>query len=599
MTTQPMPEGQPDFEGHLPQSGMTDQIWHKSAPSAVRKALAQGNASLAWEAWCKHLADRSRLLAPESLLPNGATSLNWGLPAEWQLSSPEAFAAEPSTDGAEQRVLDWLDEVAGGAPGVEYAIEALVAARRLPKLARLISSDAWFALLEHLIDAASDAKAIDLDQEPLLSQLLAGEFPLTLAYLFPEIKPCRALVDGARQVLSAGVADLLDGEGLLHGRHFALMRPLLACWTRCEVMGKQLKPACFSGSARRQLADMARHALRFARHGGGAMLGPSSPGNDADFLHATVASGGVDKDRALATLVLSPARGGKSKRGKSPKRPSPGIRSEWAATALLRNDWSPTSDRVAVVHAGQTVRMELGCGKDIVLSGDWSLSVVRDDCELRPQSDWEQVCWVSDADMDYFELEIALDGGVRVQRQLALAHDDRFLFLADAVLGEQPGKLEYRACLPLAAGVAFHPGKESREGCLEGTKRRAVVLPLALAEWRSLWAIGEMQSTDAGLELTHAVKAPRLYAPLFFDLDRRRFTRPHTWRRLTVAESLEARSGEVAVGYRVAIGKKQWLIYRSLAGTGNRTLLGHNLSTEALIARFDQTGEVEPLIEVE
>ena len=31
----------------------------------------------------------------------------------------------------------------------------------------------------------------------------------------------------------------------------------------------------------------------------------------------------------------------------------------------------------------------------------------------------------------------------------------------------------------------------------------------------------------------------------------------------------------------------------------NRTLLGHNLATEMLIARFDKKGEVEPLIEIE
>jgi hypothetical protein len=76
-------------------------------------------------------------------------------------------------------------------------------------------------------------------------------------------------------------------------------------------------------------------------------------------------------------------------------------------------------------------------------------------------------------------------------------------------------------------------------------------------------------------------------------------TRRLTWRKLTVAESLETQPDDVAVGYRVQIGKEQWLIYRSLVEPANRTLLGHNLSTEALVARFDRTGEVEPLVEVE
>ena len=42
----------------------------------------------------------------------------------------------------------------------------------------------------------------------------------------------------------------------------------------------------------------------------------------------------------------------------------------------------------------------------------------------------------------------------RVQRSLLLARRDRFALLADAVLGKQPGKLEYRSCLPLGPGAA-------------------------------------------------------------------------------------------------------------------------------------------------
>jgi hypothetical protein len=32
---------------------------------------------------------------------------------------------------------------------------------------------------------------------------------------------------------------------------------------------------------------------------------------------------------------------------------------------------------------------------------------------------------------------------------------------------------------------------------------------------------------------------------------------------------------------------------------GNRTLLGHNLVSEMLVARFDRDGEVETLLEIE
>ena len=62
---------------------------------------------------------------------------------------------------------------------------------------------------------------------------------------------------------------------------------------------------------------------------------------------------------------------------------------------------------------------------------------------------------------------------------------------------------------------------------------------------------------------------------------------------------MHVQPADVAVGYRVAVGRKQWLVYRSLAEPGNRTLLGHNLISETLVARFHRNGRVEQLIEVE
>ena len=72
-----------------------------------------------------------------------------------------------------------------------------------------------------------------------------------------------------------------------------------------------------------------------------------------------------------------------------------------------------------------------------------------------------------------------------------------------------------------------------------------------------------------------------------------------TWRQLTVAESLTPVPSDKAVGFRIAIGPQQWIIYRALANRSNRTLLGHNLATESLIARFGKDGEVTSIVEIE
>jgi hypothetical protein len=243
--------------------------------------------------------------------------------------------------------------------------------------------------------------------------------------------------------------------------------------------------------------------------------------------------------------------------------------------------------------------VELAVGGEVLAAGVWQLDVRRDGEPLSPTSDWQSTCWVSDEDVDYLELEIKLDAGIRVQRHIALARKDRFLWLADALLGDRSGKYEYRGVLPLRPGVEFRGREASREGVLAGRKARAAVLPLALPEWRQDARVGELTAGSEGLILRQVIEGRRLLAPLFFDLDPARLRRRLTWRQLTVAHALVAQPADVAVGYRVAIGQRQWLIYRSLGPKVNRTLLGHNLATETLVARFQRSGEVQSIVEIE
>ena len=58
----------------------------------------------------------------------------------------------------------------------------------------------------------------------------------------------------------------------------------------------------------------------------------------------------------------------------------------------------------------------------------------------------EPLCWVSDDDVDYLELEIEFGEGLRVQRHLLLARHDRFLLLADAVLSRGRRRFTIAGC---------------------------------------------------------------------------------------------------------------------------------------------------------
>ena len=56
---------------------------------------------------------------------------------------------------------------------------------------------------------------------------------------------------------------------------------------------------------------------------------------------------------------------------------------------------------------------------------------------------------------------------------------------------------------------------------------------------------------------------------------------------------------EDAVGYRVQVGKQQWLLYRSLSDPAIRTVLGQNLMHDLYVARLYGEDKVDSLIEIE
>jgi hypothetical protein len=246
------------------------------------------------------------------------------------------------------------------------------------------------------------------------------------------------------------------------------------------------------------------------------------------------------------------------------------------------------------------VNLDLRCGPESVLHGQFSPSIAFDGQLLEPIGGWESVCWESDEDIDYLELEIDCAQGLRIQRQMMLAKQDRFLILADVVLADQgPGSFEYRLSVPLAAGMEFHAQPETREGYLVGQRRRALVMPLSLSEWSCDSRGGKFGDGETGLELDLSGQGRGLYAPLFFDLNPRRLVQQCTWRQLTVAEDRKIQPRDVAVGYRVQIGREQWVVYRSLNGKASRSLLGLNIYNEFALGRFTRKGEMESLVEIE
>lgn len=559
-----------------------------------------------WEAWVEHLRSRRVPVHPRRLAPGRDTPLTWAVPAElWQSDSHRIVsrwgqlgATKKAIPPAPEELAAWLAERDNGRHDSGAALECVAVAHALPHLAASVSEGLWWELLDQLLATTHDARAELLEADPMAHQLAAGELPLTLRYLFPELVPCHALLTEATASISEGIEQLLDGHGIPHCSTLPVLRSLFACWTRCGLILHELKGATLTRNATLQYEWLIRQALRLTRADGSqAFSNGTAEDRWGELFEAALDLAGDAHDRAAAEFLLPNGKAkGKSSAASEPKSAD---RSEWAEMAVLRSNWTRSGPRLPVTYAGGVVSAELECGREVIFSGVWDTTIEVAGRQLKVDGGWSENCWFSDQDVDYIELEAELTGGWRVQRHLLLARRDQFLLLADAVLGKRAAPITYRGLLPVSLDFAFRAADETWEGYLVGQRPRALVVPLGLPEWRQGTRNGALRMREEGLELEQEAKAPALFVPLLFDLEPRRLEKSVTWRQLTVAEQLEIQPAHVAAAYRLQRGKKQWVIYRSLTPAANRSFLGVNVCSEFVCARFDRDGNVRNLIEIE
>jgi hypothetical protein len=579
-------------------------LWTDEAPRSIRQSYRTAPDERRWAAWRKYLDKRKNASVPE-LLAEDDSSLLWAAASQADAGSIRRLielltgAAGKKRDLAatEETAGAWLDSMATAPRNAAFAIDCLAWTAAMPGLAERLSETRWWTLLKRLMAVA--AEPVSPANDPLAGQLLAGEMALTLACTFPELGDARALAVSGRAALDAGFNELLDGEGLPHRQMLPVLGPLLACWTRCRMLGPAVTDGCWSDASEAQYAGLVQYALRLCRAEGTPIFAaPSTPRWKRALIKTAVRLAGDRQTHRINRLLNR----------KLARAPKPGRRNdldasfqgEWAGIAVLRSDWGPSATQMTVAFNTAQLNTELTSAGKRLWSGLWDLEVRWNNQACEPLDDWEQVCWEVNDDVAYLELELQLSSDVTVQRHIVLARKEQFLFLADAVLGIQHGSIAYRSTLPLAGLSTFQGEAEAREGALLVSERpRARVLPLALPEWRNSSARGNFQAGEAGVELALSAEGECLFAPLFFDLSRKRIGKQLTWRQLTVGKTREIVPSDVAVGYRVQVGKSQWLVYRSLAPAAIRTVLGQNLMHEFLVGRFHADGHVETLLEIE
>ncbi len=588
------------------------RFWRGSAPEKIASEAQ-------WKTWSRHLLKRR---SPKSLAPlcdASESPLRWGLSLEHfsqqglqlldlhdQIGEPRKQKALVSDKTALQFLTAWQQGTKALPQSLDFALESLAVVHLLPLVVGEVSEETWWELLDALLRIATSASDWQVDAEyppeqALAQQLLSGELQLTLAYLFPEIRPLHKLRSAAHETLSAGLVELTNGQGLLRGHHLSVCRPLLACWTRCRAMGEHLKQGSWNKKAEKQFQWLMTQSLALSASDGSAILGaPNSESWTADFLKTALVLGGSAADETAARAIFTKSLTRNLSGKKDDSVPKTSDHCEWAGVAVMRTDWDRKAPAMVVDYSAPDLRMELWSGTQRIVSGAWEWETSVDGKQLEPEGDWEESCWFSDEDVDYLELVMELAGGARLERQILLAREEQFLLLADYVHDTGGGDIKHCFRLPLEDTLRFAPEKETREALLLSKKPVARILPLALPEWRTDPRIGELTCDEGQLQLKQQRQGNNLACPLLFDLHALRAKKQCTWRQLTVAQALEIQPHDVAVGFRAQCGKQQWLFYRSLEKAMNRTVLGHNLSIECLVARFlAPSGEIDELLEIE
>ena len=159
-------------------------------------------------------------------------------------------------------------------------------------------------------------------------------------------------------------------------------------------------------------------------------------------------------DKRLANACWAGA-GKSSKSVRLP--PDESDHSEWAQLAIMQSKWQRGAPKTGLNYSNGGFELEV-CNQRCLISGQTTPSILLDGHRLDPGSDNELVCWHSDDDIDYLEVQLVFDDQVTLQRQLILIRDDKVLLLIDSLTSERDCAIDYECTIPIAPGAGYIGG---------------------------------------------------------------------------------------------------------------------------------------------
>lgn len=457
-------------------------------------------------------------------------------------------------------------------------------------------------------DSLELAQRLPAEDVDMISWLIAHvELPLIFAAWSDEPHVGKNWGDTALQSLQQTVSAAKDDAAAWIQSGGRRLRASMSATIRALGWCDQLGLAHSDGDFKKGFANLLLETLRWTRKDGSLLLSPHRgyAGEVFDEFWST-AFRVAGRPKSLGGLLAS--RLPKRSVAALPAIAEAGSK-KTAATSywtngeagVMQRDWESHGSRIAVDYSVDPLLIEIiGMKGESLVAGPWSCTVLCDGRELPITSSWQEVCWFSEEDVDYLELEAHCDEHCKIQRQILFIREAGLVLLADALLGSRKAQWAIKSTLPLAADYQLEQAEKTREIWLtsEG-KRQALMVPLASGEWRRQTSPHQLNIEDGWICLLHQSESHNLYAPVVMAIRREHLNVPLTWRTLTVVENLQLVSPDMAVGYRLQFDRSQWLFYRSLSTAVPRSFLGCHTAAEFCACAFDyKTGNTDSLIEV-
>ncbi len=570
--------------------------------------------------WPKRCSLESSFLWSVVILEQAEVLVRAGFPASKLAAIVSEGSFETEQDAADRRgeVVRLMEQ-----PLEQAAFEWLETADAYPESALGVASLAW-RIADHAARPGNEwlgqwfetlASRLPLfqpnDEVHIVSKLILHcELPLLVAVASSASK--KTLIAEASRAMD-NLAEYLEASAddpqlwLLYGGTY--LRAALASVLRVRVLADSLGIRKFYPPQQKALRDMLVHAARWSRADGTHLLGAGSTANGSQAIWDALAK--LCRQSKVLDAVMTLSGIGRGKRGQvrtqiaPAKLPPLTHYSEDAAVVCMQSDWRQKGGHVAVHFSEFDLCLEALGPKGVqTLAGEWLINVEVDGQAQMQMAEWQELCWFSDDDVDYLELEARFGQEARVQRQFVWFREERLLLLADSLLADRKAELQLSSEIPLAPGAEFVPAERSTEGMIQAPGGKLLVLPLGLPEWRRQQSItgssDGLQADDTRLVSAVSASGNALYAPTLISLCNSHAKQRFTWRRLTVADELRIVGPDEAQAFRIQIGTDQWLIYRSLGTNVRRSALGMHTTDDFYVGRFDpEDGEFDTMLQVE